>query len=196
MKWLDPLWDNEKTLTEKLIEILKYPIGAVLLWLTAIFSVRSVLNAIAESLPKEGLLAISTLLFLLLLVAILFAYQTSKKVKNIKSTPDENAIRENKQLKYELEQLKIREARLSYELKAYTDKEAILKKYTFNDRTGTQVNKETGKHYCNKCLKGKPLTEEQLVEESAGWRCGICKEYYSNPNWQPPKQDDDFIYGH
>src|SRR5258708_36110624 len=54
---------------------------------------------------------------------------------------------------------------------------------TFNAKTGTYTD-SAGAHYCSPCLaKDK---RQPLKIESHGWRCMICRAYFSNPD-NPPR---------
>jgi len=50
---------------------------------------------------------------------------------------------------------------------------------TFNSKTGTHVD-QAAKHYCTTCLSRDQRWE--LKVEPHGWRCMICKKYYSDPD--------------
>ena len=54
---------------------------------------------------------------------------------------------------------------------------------TFNNRTGTYTD-SAGAHFCTPCLSKEK--REPLKVERSGWRCMVCREYFSNPDSPPP----------
>ena len=57
----------------------------------------------------------------------------------------------------------------------------------FDKNTGTYKSQEGNLRYCAKCYNSSPSKKVPLQESSNGWYCSTCKEFYANPNYNPPR---------
>ncbi|MFT5207311.1 MAG: hypothetical protein ACI9CF_001063 [Candidatus Omnitrophota bacterium] len=58
----------------------------------------------------------------------------------------------------------------------------------FVPNLGFWSSEETGLTYCTSCKQNGMMSP--LSVSSSGWHCEVksCDKYYSNPNWEPPRQ--------
>lgn len=61
----------------------------------------------------------------------------------------------------------------------------------FDNRSGTFTSQKNNFRYCAKCYRSSPSNIVELQERDNGWKCSVCGEFYSNPNYNPPRTADN-----
>lgn len=80
------------------------------------------------------------------------------------------------------------EATASQDISAGTPASSQREDLEFDQRKGIYISKKDRSGYCPKCLDSTPSNRVPLKEDESCWHCHVCDKYYSNPDYNPPRQ--------